>query len=155
MVKYPLQFHPAFIFLLRVVNVLLMLAHAYMALILLAMAQDEDLMRISFALIGAIFLPSLLYQVSSGLRTNYLFNLFAHGLSSLIIFIAIILAVILNGFSDTELGNFAGIFLIIAFGPGALISITLLLLLNLDQPKPRNFYFNSQDGQMYQTMMPV
>ncbi|CAI2382134.1 unnamed protein product [Moneuplotes crassus] len=155
LVKPTLEFHPVILILLRVVNVFLILAHAYVALFLLVMAQSETLLHIFTVIIGVIFLPSILYQISSGLRQSYLFNLFAHGISTVVIAIAIILAVVWNGFPDSELGNIAGISLLIGFGPGAIVSLSLLLLLTLDQPRINHPLILGQDGRLYQAIIQV
>ncbi|CAI2381818.1 unnamed protein product [Moneuplotes crassus] len=145
----------AAIFFLRIFNLLLMVAHVYFAVAFITLTKEFDLYNSSLQMIGVIFLPSFLFQVSSRFRASWIFHFFAHGVSSIVIAIAIVLVLIMRQFPQTELDDYSFFLLGVIFGPGAIISINLLILLSLTQPSLRRTYFINQDVQMYQTMLAI
>mmetsp|Transcript_39678 Transcript_39678/g.39264 ORF Transcript_39678/g.39264 Transcript_39678/m.39264 type:complete len:156 (-) Transcript_39678:47-514(-) len=97
-----------------------------------------------------ILMPSLLYHWRPNLKNNFLFSWVAHTISSLLIALFFLNVAVLFYMEDGwgQLGMF--IFIILVTFPSALISFSLLMLLNSGTTPPQMPYFISQNVELYQ-----
>ncbi|CAI2382960.1 unnamed protein product [Moneuplotes crassus] len=156
MIRYPLEKRSVantFFHYLNLVVVLLDIGFFIYFVIQGSLTQE------ALTILGPIHLlllgPSVLYHAFPAVRGNFLFNWIAHVISSLVLGLFVITIVV---FLSTDPGyGKLGIFIAILFVtlPGALISLSLLFLLNSDQKKPQMSYFIGQDGKLYQAFMYV
>uniref|UniRef100_A0A7S3KUQ1 Uncharacterized protein n=1 Tax=Euplotes crassus TaxID=5936 RepID=A0A7S3KUQ1_EUPCR len=109
--------------------------------------------------IGAIhaFLlaPSVLYHLFPFIRRNLLFKVLTNFVSSLVI-LSLIISVGEFMNNEDQLAQFIFLFVMIFVTfPGGVLSLSLLLVINSSEEKPKYTYLLSQDDKMYQTFMAI
>ncbi|CAI2382958.1 unnamed protein product [Moneuplotes crassus] len=115
-------------------------------------AAPQFLMVLSLVHLFFLF-PSLLHHMFPAVRGNIVFSWFAHLIATIVLAAFVINIVLYISMMDDRYGGPAMMLILIIFTlPGALISITMLLILNTEVQNQKVRYVLIQSQEVYQPM---